>query len=116
MNALTGCGTVWFDWSEGAVAHPLFDIGWFLAWLSHPGRASLPLLQRHPDAVALLWQTYRETANFSQTLQLSDAMLLALTQRALVYQGRYVHWQGTVPGWRPQFVPFLLRSLLKLPL
>ncbi len=117
MNVLMGCRTVLFDWSEACIAYPLLDIGWFLAWLDHPGRASLPLRQRHPNAAGSLWNDYLQSSAWAGAeIYLSDAVLLALTHRALVYHERFFEWQGTVPGWRPQHVPFLLRSLLKLSL
>ena len=117
MNVLTGCGVVLFDWSDMCLAHPLLDIGWFLAWLSHPGRRSLPLRQQHSKAVEILWAHYLQNTSLAGTrIYLSDAMLLALIHRALAYHERYADWQGTLKGWRPQYVPYLLRSLLKLPL
>lgn len=41
-------------------------------------------------------------------------MLLALTHRAVTFDLRFRVWEGTVPGWRPQFVPYYLRWLHKL--
>lgn len=117
MNALTGCGVVWFDLSEACVAHPLLDIGWFLAWLSHSSRATLPLRQTRPDAEAELWRSYLHASDLPEALDLlSDVRVLALTHRALVYHERFYTWQGTVPGWRSEYVPYYLRCLLKLPL
>jgi len=117
MNALTGCGGVWFDWSEGGVAHPLLDIGWFLAWLSHPARKALPLRRAHPDAALALWHSYLRALNVTEADNLlADVMGLALMHRVLVYHERFHRWQGTVQGWRPEYVPYYLRCLLKLPL
>ncbi len=116
MNALTGCGGVWFDWSEACVAHPLLDIGWFLAWFTHPARGTLPLRQAHPNAATDLWHRYLQTSDLPETTNLNDAVVLTLTHRALVYHERFYIWQGTVPGWRPEYVPYYLRCLLKLPL
>ena len=115
MNALVGCNVVWFDLSEACVAHPLLDVGWFLAWLSHPARHTLPLRQAHPDAAAELWQVFLRAAGLPEaTLLLNDVMVLALVHRALVYHERFRDFRGTVPGWRPQSTPYCLRSLLKL--
>lgn len=116
MNAITGCGGVWFDWSEACVAHPLLDSGWFLAWLTHPGRGTLPLRQTHPDAATELWQTYLQASTLPKSTDPKGAMTLSLVHRALAYHKRFRTWQGTVPGWRPEYVPYYLRCLLKLPL
>jgi hypothetical protein len=117
MNVLTGCKVVWFDWSEGNLAHPLLDISWFLAWLSHPARDALPLRQAHPDAATELWRSYLQELNVPEAAELlHDVTLLALIHRILVYHERFHSWQGTVPGWRPEYVPYYLRVLLKLPL
>ena len=115
MNALVGCDLVWFDLSEACVAHPLLDLGWFLAWLSLPARHTLPLHQTHPHAAPKLWQTYLRASDLPDDADLlNDVMVLALIHRALVYHGRFRDWQGTVLGWRPQYVPYFLRLLLKL--
>lgn len=122
MNALAGHHTVWFDWSEACITQPLLDIGWFLAWLSHPARQTLPVRQTHPDAATKLWEDYLQAlANYLQMPDiqnaepwLPDVMVLALMHRALVYHKRFNNWQGTVPGWRPQYVPYFLRTILKL--
>lgn len=117
MNILGGCGAALFDWSEACIAHPLLDVGWFLAWLTHPGRASLPLRQQYPNAAHALWNDYLQSSSWvGAEIYLSDAVSLALIHRALVYHDRFFEWQGTVPGWRPQHVPYMLRSLLKLSL
>ena len=119
MNALTGYAptynVVWFDLSEACITQPLLDIGWFLAWLSHPARHTLPLRQAHLNAVTELWQGYLRAAGLPEAaLLLNDVMVLALMHRALVYHERFRDFRGTIPGWRPQYVPYFLRSLLKL--
>ncbi len=115
MNALTGGGAVWFDLSEACTAHPLLDIGWFLAWLSHPARHTLPLRQKCPDAAVGLWDSYLQILSLPNAAHLlNDVMVLALTHRALVYHERFEKWEGTVPDWRPQATPYYLRCLLKL--
>ncbi len=122
MNVLighkdTGHRPVWFDWSDACLAHPLLDVGWFLAWTQHPGRARLPLRQHSGGAAGRLWQTYLEAARIPADpygVRLHDAMLLALIHRALVCHERFAYWTGTLPDWRPRYVPFLLRSVLKL--
>ncbi len=111
MNALIGCGGVWFDWSEACVAHPHLDVGWFLA-----REKLLPPRQTYPDVAATLWQTYLRIFHLPETTGLNDAVTLALMHRALVYHEKFGSWQGTVPGWRPKSVPYTLRCLLKLPL
>ncbi len=117
INALTGCGVVWLDLSEACVAHPLLDIGWFLAWFSHPSRTTLPLRQTHPDAEAELWRSYLHASDLPEATDLlRDVKVLALTHRVLVYHEQFYTWQGTVPGWRTEYVPYYLRCLLKLPL
>lgn len=120
MNALSGCGVVWFDLSEACVAQPLLDIGWFLAWFSHPARRTLPLRRIYPDAATRLWDgylhSYLQASGLPKAADLNDVVVLALTHRALVYHERFQTWRGTVSGWRPQYVPYYLRCLLKLPL
>jgi hypothetical protein len=118
MNALTGpTGCVWFDWSEASISHPFMDVGWCLTWLSHPSRAELAIRRAYPDAVSRLWSAYLGALGVKHAEPLlSEAMILAMTQRTLVYHGRFHVWQGTVPGWRPHYVPYYLRLLLKMPL
>jgi len=111
MNALIGCGGIWFDWSEACVAHPHLDVGWFLA-----REKLLPPRQTYPDVAATLWQTYLRIFHLPETTGLNDAVTLALMHRALVYHEKFGSWQGTIPGWRPESVPYTLRCLLKLPL
>lgn len=115
MNALVDRGAVWFDWREAGLAHPFLDVGWCLAWLSHPARADLPVRRAHPDAASHLWRSYLEEFGALSALPLlSDTLRLALMHRALLYHARFYSWRGTVSGWRPEYVPYHLRTLLKL--
>lgn len=117
MNALVDRSAVWFDWSEAGLAHPFFDAGWCLAWLSHPARTDLPIRRRYPDAASYLWRSYLEEFGVLSALPLlPDALRLALLHRALLYHTRFYSWRGTVSGWRPEYVPYYLRTLLNLPL
>lgn len=115
MNALAGSqGVVWFDWPEAGIAHPFVDAGWFFAWLSHPARAGMPVRSRHPDAVERLWNLYLEALDVRGADDLlGDAITLALAHRAVMLHHRYWSWEGTVPGWRPQYAPYFLRWLEK---
>lgn len=116
MNVLHGArGVRWFDWSEAALAHPLLDAGWFLAWLTHPARENLPLRGARPDLARELWRAYLDAVGAASSAEalLGDAVVLALLQRALDFDDFAQGWQGTVPGWRPQGVPYFLRTLLK---
>lgn len=113
MNALSR-GARWFDWSETGVAHPFMDIGWCLAWVLNPARNALPV-QQHEGAFTQLWRNYLEALGVSGAdILMEDSMRLALAHRALIYHQKYVAFRGTVPGWRPQYVPYYLRLLLKL--
>lgn len=115
MNVLVKHGAVWFDWSEAGLAHPFLDVGWCLAWLSHPARADLPIRRAHPDAASHLWGSYLEEFGVLSALPLlTDALRLALIHRALLYHARFYSWRGTVRGWRPEYVPYYLRTVLKL--
>ncbi len=113
MNALVGSrGVFLFDWHEAGTAHPFTDAGWFFAWLSHPSRASLPVRNAHPDAVARLWLRYLEALGARGAAGLlDDAIRVALAHRAVVFDARLRIWEGTVPGWRPGYVPYYLRWL-----
>jgi len=116
MNALHGPeGCRWFDWSEASVAHPFMDVGWCLAWLMHPSRAALGVRRDHPEAASWLWRGYLQALEVPGAEPLiPEAVTLAMTHHALVYHDQYASWQGTVPGRRPQYVPYYLRLLLKV--
>ena len=118
MNVLLGRGgPVWFDWSEAGWAHPFTDAGWFFAWLSHPAREGLPIRQAHPDAVPVLWRAYLGALSIggrsphAREALLADALVVGLAQRAVTYDRKFRHWEGTVPGWRPMYVPYYLGLL-----
>jgi Phosphotransferase enzyme family len=114
MNALVNNMTcLWFDWCEASIAHPFTDVGWLLAWTFVPIR-ELPLFQQHA-AASQLWSGYLEALGLeSSNASMSDAMLMSLVQRILVYHERFYSWEGTVPNWRPQYVTYFLKLLLKL--
>ena len=117
MNALFNeKGSVrWFDWSEASVAHPFTDVGWCLAWIMNPARETLPVCREDGDAPARLWRGYLQALNVPDAEGLmGDAVVLAMTHRALVYHAKYATLEGTVPGWRPRYVPYYLRLLLKM--
>lgn len=110
-NALYGeRGAVWFDWAEAATAHPFMDVGWFLAFTLLPARAQLPIRQRCSDLETRLAGTYTSALGCPEAAPLlRQAIPLALLHRAAVYDLHFRHWEGTVPGWRPQYVPYYLR-------
>lgn len=115
-NALFGPrGSVWFDWSEAAsAAHPFIDMGWFLAFTLHPARAQLPVRVAHPDLEARLSAAYLRTLGCPEAGELLRRSLpLALLHRAVVYDHHFRHWEGTLPGWRPQYVPYYLRLAVR---
>lgn len=110
-NALAGAGeSLWFDWSEAACAvHPFMDVGWFLAFALHPARTKLPIRMACPDLESRLSAAYLEALGCPEAFALlAHSVPLALLHRALVYDARFRDWQGTVPGWRPQSVPYYL--------
>lgn len=115
-NALDGawarCGSaLWFDWSEAAsAAHPFMDAGWFLAFALHPRRAALPV-RAHPGLEDTLSAAFLQAWDCADAAPLlARSVPLALLHRAAVYDRHFRHWQGTVPGWRPQYVRFYLRE------
>ncbi|CAM3632179.1 phosphotransferase [Deinococcus frigens] len=111
-NALSGSrGSVWFDWSEAASsAHPFMDAGWFLAFTFHPARAEQPISGAHPDLEQRLTWAYLSALGCPDAAPLlSRAVPLALLHRAVIYDARFGNWEGTVPDWRPNFVPYSLR-------
>ena len=117
MNALFNeeSSVRWFDWSEASVAHPFTDVGWCLAWIMNPAREPLPVCREDGDAPARLWRGYLQALNVPDAEGLmGDAVVLAMTHRALVYHAKYATFESTVPGWRPQYVPYYLRLLLKM--
>ncbi|MFB9993106.1 phosphotransferase [Deinococcus oregonensis] len=121
-NALVGTGeSLWFDWSEAAsAAHPFMDAGWFLAFALHPARANLPLRTMYPDLEFRLCAAFLNALGCPEaSALLSQSILLALLHRAVLYDARFRDWQGTVPGWRPQYVPYYLglaaREVPRLP-
>ncbi|MBZ9713105.1 phosphotransferase [Deinococcus multiflagellatus] len=105
-------GSVWFDWSEAASAtHPFMDAGWFLAFALHPSRAALPVWQAHPDAAARMGAAYLRALDAADAAPLLwRALPLALLHRAAVYDATFRTWTGTVPGTRPNYVPYYLRQ------
>ena len=121
-NALAGAGeSLWFDWSEAAsAAHPLMDAGWFLAFALHPARANLPIRIAHPDLKTRLSAAYLEALGCPDaSALLAQSIPLSLLHRAVVYDARFSDWHGTVPNWRPQYVPYYLglaaREIDRLP-
>ena len=117
MNALVDeTGNVkWFDWSEAGVAHPFMDVGWCLAWMTNPAREPLPVYREFEDAPARLWRGYLHALGVPDAEAfMGDAVVLAMTHRALVYHAKYATFEGTVPDWRPQYAPYYLRLLLKM--
>ena len=117
MNALFNEeGSVrWFDWSEASVAHPFMDVGWCLAWMLNPARDPLPVCREFNNASERLWRGYLQALGVPDAEgSMGDAIILAMTHRALVYHAKYATLEGTVPGWRPQYVPYYLKLLLKM--
>ncbi|WP_139323149.1 phosphotransferase, partial [Deinococcus marmoris] len=121
-NALSGQrGAVWFDWAETAsAAHPFMDMGWFLAFTFDPAGVELPIRTAYPDLEKRLIEAYLSALGCVDAASLlSSAVPLALLHRAVVYDARFRNWEGTLPGWRPNFVPYYLRlaarELARLP-
>ena len=99
-----------FDWSEGGTQHPVLDIGWLLAFVQHPARAEFPFRAALPHLSETLWQDWRSAWKVNTDLRWHDAALVALIHRAVVYDARYRDWTGTLPGFRPQFTPYSLKT------
>lgn len=115
-NALHGAGgSVWFDWSETAcAAHPFMDMGWFLASTFHPSRENLAIRQAHPALEGRLIQHYLNALGCPEAGSLlRQAIPLSLLHRAAVYDGTFRRWEGTIPDWRPNYVPFYLRQAVR---
>lgn len=115
-NALYGPrGSVWFDWSEVAsAAHPFMDAGWLLAFALHPARANLAVRAAHPDLETRLSAAYLTALGCPEAAeQLRRSLPLALLHRAVIYDGHFRHWEGTVPGWQPLYVPYYLRLAVR---
>ncbi|ANE43012.1 phosphotransferase [Deinococcus puniceus] len=110
-NALASAGaSLWFDWSEAAsAAHPFMDAGWFLAFALHPARANLPIRIAYPDLESRLCEAYLHALGCPDASELlAQSIPLALLHRAVLYDAQFRDWQGTVPNWRPQYVPYYL--------
>lgn len=115
-NALHGPrGSVWFDWSESASrAHPFMDAGWFLAFTLHPARARLPIRVAFPDLETRLSRTYLNALGCPEGGgALLRSLPLALLHRAAVYDHQFRDWEGTVPGWRPEYTPYYLKQAVR---
>ncbi|SMB78474.1 phosphotransferase [Deinococcus hopiensis] len=113
-NALHGeRGGVWFDWSEAAsAAHPFMDAGWFLWWTL--GKPNLPVSQPYTDLSTRLVSTYLTALGCPDASKLFlKGVSLALLHRAVIYDSRFRHWEGTVHGWRPLYVPYYLRQAVR---
>ncbi|WP_424951802.1 phosphotransferase family protein [Deinococcus sp.] len=100
-----------FDWSEACTAHPLTDIGWFLAYVMLPIRSGWPLRQHWPDLGERLWTSYQAETGLDTTLSWRDLALLALAHRAAASEIRFRGWRGTLPGFRPLIVPYVLKLI-----
>lgn len=113
-NALQGeRGSVWFDWSEvSSAAHPLMDLGWFLAFALHPAREKLPIRRACPNLETELSTFVGQALGLppSSAPQISAAIPLAYLHRAVVYDLKFRGWTGNLPGWQPQYVPYYLRQ------
>lgn len=116
-NALHGeLGSVWFDWSEiSHAAHPLMDFGWFLGFVLHPAREQLAVRQAEPQLETKLIHAVLDALNLpaSAAPLVSTSIPLAYLHRAVVYDRTFRHWQGNIPGWRPNYVPFYLNQALR---
>lgn len=115
-NALHGPrGSVWFDLSEVAsAAHPFMDAGWFLAFTLHPARGKLPVRLARPDLEARLAAAYVNALGCpGADRPLLKSLPLALLHRAAVYDHHFREWGGTVPGWRPEYVPYSLKQAVR---
>ena len=81
----------------------------------NPARETLPVCRKFDNVPARLWRGYLQALNVPDAKGLmGDAVVLAMTHRALVYHAKYATFESTVPGWRPQYVPYYLRLLLKM--
>lgn len=98
-----------FDFSEAATAHPLTDLGWLLAFVMLPARSDLGIRRALPELGERLWDAYRTATGLHTDLTWQDVALLALFHRAVVYDARFHDWTGTLPGFRPQYVPYYLK-------
>ncbi|ULH15799.1 aminoglycoside phosphotransferase family protein [Deinococcus sp. KNUC1210] len=99
-----------FDWSEGCTQHPLLDLGWLLAFVQHPARADHPDRKALPELAQTLWHDWLSAWRLNTALRWQEAALLALIHRAVVYDAHYQNWTGSVPGFRPQFTPYSLKT------
>lgn len=76
------------------------DVGWFLAFVLHPKRHTLPIRTAQPDLQRHLAQAYLRVLGCPDAEQvLHKAIPLALLHRAAVYDQQFRHWQGSVADW-----------------
>lgn len=118
-NALVGQrGAVWFDWSETkAAAHPLLDAGWFLFFALHPAREELKIRQAYPDLGERLSAAYAEALgcpSAAAVLTENASIALTLMCRAAIYDETFRTWEGTVVGWRPNYVGYYLGQVAQI--
>ena len=97
-----------FDWSEACTTHPFSGISWFLAFIMHPVRRGLKLRKEDPNLGKTLWKLYLLESGLRTDLSWQDTALLALFHRVVVYDAKYHHWTGTLPGFVPQVTPYSL--------
>jgi Phosphotransferase enzyme family len=113
MNALVNSqGVLWFDWREASIAHPFTDCGWFLAWTFLPKTRELEL-PRTPSIARRLWTKYLKSFGLRNEIALTDVMMIALIARVLSYHEHFYTWQSSVPDFKPQYVNYFLRLLLR---
>ena len=99
-----------FDWSEHGVQHPLLDLGWLLAFAAHPARAELPYRLALPQLIGTLWDDVKAAWRLETGVGWQDVSLVSLLHRAAVYAALYRDWLGTVPGFRPGYTGYYLKS------
>lgn len=105
---------LWFDWREAHVGHPLLDAGWFLAWTFLPKSRVLEL-PRTPETARQLLTSYLNAFGLTHhDVDLNDVMLLALVSRSLRYHEKFFNWQSSIAEFRPGYVNYFLRLVLRL--
>lgn len=91
--AFTDTGTVYYDWSEAVVAHPLASLRIFLFCVEHFNPDSVRVRERLLDAYLASWEHYATPARLAEAYQLAQP---------IAYIARALCWRANVTLLEPE--------------
>ena len=98
---------IYFDWSDGCVAHPFFDVLTFMENIDDPVEQI-----RFRDIYLVQWTDYASIEYLRKVFTLSQ--ILATVHQAVSYQHMVAHLEGTSKQAMRGGATFWLRILLQL--